>query len=202
MKENKNDFKPYIPADQVVPEFTVTALILGILLAVIFGAANAYLGLRVGMTVSASIPAAVLSMGIIRIILRKNSILENNLVQTIGSAGESVAAGAIFTLPALFLWAKEGKIDSPSILTIFLVALVGGILGVCFMVPLRQALIVEEHGVLPVQRFSLPEKKVVTKLVSYSPVLVSLIFTNSSLMELNFSLVKLVMIFRHMPALP
>ena len=149
MKENKNDFKPYIPADQVVPEFTVTALILGILLAVIFGAANAYLGLRVGMTVSASIPAAVLSMGIIRIILRKNSILENNLVQTIGSAGESVAAGAIFTLPALFLWAKEGKIDSPSILTIFLVALVGGILGVCFMVPLRQALIVEEHGVLP-----------------------------------------------------
>ena len=149
MKENKNDFKPYIPADQVVPEFTVTALILGILLAVVFGAANAYLGLRVGMTVSASIPAAVLSMGIIRIILRKNSILENNLVQTIGSAGESVAAGAIFTLPALFLWAKEGKIDSPSILTIFLVALVGGILGICFMVPLRQALIVEEHGVLP-----------------------------------------------------
>lgn len=149
MKENKNDFKPYIPADQVVPEFTVTALILGILLAIVFGAANAYLGLRVGMTVSASIPAAVLSMGIIRIILRKNSILENNLVQTIGSAGESVAAGAIFTLPALFLWAKEGKIDSPSILTIFLVALVGGILGICFMVPLRQALIVEEHGVLP-----------------------------------------------------
>ena len=149
MKENKNDFKPYIPADQVVPEFTITALILGILLSVIFGAANAYLGLRVGMTVSASIPAAVLSMGIIRIILRKNSILENNLVQTIGSAGESVAAGAIFTLPALFLWAKEGKIDSPSILTIFLVALVGGILGICFMVPLRQALIVEEHGVLP-----------------------------------------------------
>ena len=200
MKENKNDFKPYIPADQVVPEFTVTALILGILLAVIFGAANAYLGLRVGMTVSASIPAAVLSMGIIRIILRKNSILENNLVQTIGSAGESVAAGAIFTLPALFLWAKEGKIDSPSILTIFLVALVGGILGICFMVPLRQALIVEEQ--LPVQKFSLPEKKVVTKLVSYSPVLVSLLFTNSSLMELNFSLVKLVMIFRHMPVLP
>ena len=149
MKENKNDFKPYIPADQVVPEFTITALILGLLLSVIFGAANAYLGLRVGMTVSASIPAAVLSMGIIRIILRKNSILENNLVQTIGSAGESVAAGAIFTLPALFLWAKEGKIDSPSILTIFLVALVGGILGICFMVPLRQALIVEEHGTLP-----------------------------------------------------
>lgn len=149
MPNNKNDFKPYIPADRVVPEFTVTSILIGILLAIIFGAANAYLGLRVGMTVSASIPAAVISMGIIRIILRKDSILENNLVQTIGSAGESVAAGAIFTLPALFLWAKEGLIDSPSMITIFLIALVGGLLGVAFMVPLRQALIVEEHGVLP-----------------------------------------------------
>ena len=101
------------------------------------------------MTVSASIPAAVLSMGIIRFILRRDSILENNMVQTIGSAGESLAAGAIFTLPALFLWAEEGKIEFPSILTIFLIALFGGILGVCFMVPLRQALIVEEHGTLP-----------------------------------------------------
>ena len=148
MNEN-TEFKPYIPAEKVTPELTVTSVIMGCILAVIFGAANAYLGLRVGMTVSASIPAAVISMGVIRVLLRRNSILESNMVQTIGSAGESVAAGAIFTLPALFLWAKEGKIDSPSILTIFLVALVGGILGVCFMVPLRQALIVEEHGVLP-----------------------------------------------------
>lgn len=149
MDNNKKDFKPYIPADKVVPEFTVTALLIGILLAIVFGAANAYLGLLVGMTVSASIPAAVISMGIIRVILRKDSILENNMIQTIGSAGESVAAGAIFTLPALFLWAEEGKIDFPSILTIFLIALFGGVLGVCFMVPLRQALIVEEHGTLP-----------------------------------------------------
>lgn len=149
MDNNKKDFKPYIPADKVVPEFTVTALLIGILLAIVFGAANAYLGLLVGMTVSASIPAAVISMGIIRVILRNDSILENNMVQTIGSAGESVAAGAIFTLPALFLWAEEGKIDFPSILTIFLIALFGGVLGVCFMVPLRQALIVEEHGTLP-----------------------------------------------------
>lgn len=88
-------------------------------------------------------------MGIIRVILRRDSILENNMVQTIGSAGESLAAGAIFTLPALFLWAEEGKIEFPSILTIFLIALFGGVLGVCFMVPLRQALIVEEHGTLP-----------------------------------------------------
>ncbi len=147
--ENKNEFKPYIPADRVVPEFTVTSVLIGIILAVVFGAANAYIGLIVGMTVSASIPAAVISMGIIRVIMRRDSILENNLVQTIGSAGESLAAGAIFTLPALFLWAEEGKIEFPSIVTIFFIALFGGILGVCFMVPLRQALIVEEHGTLP-----------------------------------------------------
>ncbi len=147
--DNKNEFKPYISANKIVPEFTVTSVLIGVILAVVFGAANAYLGLLVGMTVSASIPAAVISMGIIRIILRRDSILENNLVQTIGSAGESLAAGAIFTLPALFLWAEEGKIEFPSIMTIFLIALFGGILGVCFMVPLRQALIVEEHGTLP-----------------------------------------------------
>ena len=105
----QNEFKPYIPAEKITPEITVTSIVMGILLAVIFGAANAYLGLRVGMTVSASIPAAVISMGVIRVLLRKNSILESNVVQTIGSAGESVAAGAIFTLPALFLWASEGK---------------------------------------------------------------------------------------------
>ena len=150
MSENKGaSYKPFVPADKVVPELTVTSIILGILLAVIFGAANAYLGLRVGMTISASIPAAVLSMGVIRFILRKDSILENNMVQTIGSAGESLAAGAIFTLPALFLWAEEGKIEAPSMLTITLICLVGGVLGILFMIPLRQALIVEEHGVLP-----------------------------------------------------
>lgn len=149
--DNKKDFKPFISADKIVPEFTFTSLFIGILLAVVFGAANAYLGLRVGMTVSASIPAAVLSMGIIRVILRRDSILENNMVQTIGSAGESVAAGAIFTLPALFLWAADGVegIEAPGFFEIFLIALVGGTLGVLFMIPLRKALIVEEHGVLP-----------------------------------------------------
>lgn len=147
---NKGDeFKPYIPADKVTPEFTATSIIIGVLLAIIFGAANAYLGLRVGMTVSASIPAAVISMGVIRLIMKKDSILESNMVQTIGSAGESLAAGAIFTLPALFLWASEGKTGSPSLLTISLIALCGGVLGVLFMVPLRNALIVKEHGVLP-----------------------------------------------------
>ena len=140
--ENKNEFKPYIPAEKITPELTVTSIVMGIILAVIFGAANAYLGLRVGMTVSASIPAAVISMGVIRVIMKKNSILESNLVQTIGSAGESLAAGAIFTLPALFLWAAEGVMDKPSIVEITLIALLGGLLGVFFMVPLRNALIV------------------------------------------------------------
>ncbi len=147
--DKQNNFKPYIPADRVTPEITLTSIIMGILLAIIFGAANAYLGLRVGMTVSASIPAAVISMGVIRVIMRKNSILESNIVQTVGSAGESVAAGAIFTLPALFLWAAEGKMGKPSLVEITLIALIGGLLGVFFMVPLRNALIVKEHGVLP-----------------------------------------------------
>ena len=147
--EEKKEFQPYIPANKVTPELTVTSIIMGVLLAVIFGAANAYLGLRVGMTVSASIPAAVIAMGVIRVIMRKNSILESNLVQTIGSAGESLAAGAIFTLPALYLWASEGVMEKPGLLEITLIALIGGLLGVFFMVPLRNALIVREHGTLP-----------------------------------------------------
>ena len=148
--DNNKEFKPYIPADKVMPEMTGMSIFLGLVLAVVFGAANAYLGLMVGMTVSASIPAAVISMGIIRYVLKKDSILENNMVQTIGSAGESLAAGAIFTLPALFMWANESdEAVMPSFLTITVIALLGGILGVLFMVPLRTALIVEEHGKLP-----------------------------------------------------
>lgn len=147
MNENK-EFKPYIPAEKITPEFTVTSIIMGIILAIVFGAANAYLGLRVGMTVSASIPAAVISMGVIRVIMKKNSILESNMVQTIGSAGESLAAGAIFTMPALFLWAEDGLCDMPSLVEITLIALCGGVLGVLFMIPLRNALIVKEHATL------------------------------------------------------
>lgn len=148
MHEEK-EVKPYIPAEKEMPELTVTAVVLGIILAVIFGGANAYLGLRVGMTVSASIPAAVVSMGIIRVILKRDSILENNMVQTIGSAGESVAAGAIFTLPALFMWAAEEGSEAPSFFEIAVIVLTGGVIGVLFMIPLRSALIVKEHGVLP-----------------------------------------------------
>lgn len=149
MKMNENrQFRPYIPAHEITPELTSTSILMGIILAIVFGAANAYLGLRVGMTVSASIPAAVISMGVIRVIMRKNSILESNMVQTIGSAGESLAAGAIFTMPALFLWARAGLCDMPSLVEITLIALCGGVLGVLFMIPLRNALIVREHATL------------------------------------------------------
>ncbi len=93
--QDQSEFKPYVPAEKKTPEMTVTALVIGILLAVVFGAANAYLGLRVGMTVSASIPAAVISLAVTRVLLKRNSVLESNLVQTIGSAGESLAGGVI-----------------------------------------------------------------------------------------------------------
>lgn len=153
MEEN-NSFKPYVSADKVLPEFTVSSILIGIILAIVFGAANAYLGLRVGMTVSASIPAAVIGMGVYKLIggfssKKEETILESNMVQTIGSAGESLAAGAIFTMPVLFLWAAEKKAQMPSIVEISLIAMIGGLLGICFMVPLRKALIVKEHGTLP-----------------------------------------------------
>lgn len=147
--EDNKEFKPYIPADKVMSELSITSVILGIILAIVFGGANAYLGLRVGMTVSASIPAAVVSMGIIRILLKRNSILENNMVQTIGSAGESVAAGAIFTLPVLFMWFNEGKADYPKYVEITLICGAASILGILFMIPLRKVLIVKEHYKLP-----------------------------------------------------
>lgn len=147
--DEKETMKPYISADRTLHEMTPLSIIVGIILAIVFGAANAYLGLRVGMTVSASIPAAVLGMGVYRLCRKKDTILESNMVQTIGSAGESLAAGAIFTMPALFLWAQEEGTKMPSIMEIALIALIGGLLGICFMVPLRKALIVKEHGILP-----------------------------------------------------
>lgn len=148
---NKNagqEYVPFVPANKIMPEFTATSIVIGIIIAVLFGAANAYLGLRVGMTISASIPAAVISMGIIRGILKRESILENNMVQTIGSAGESLAAGVIFTIPALFIWAQQG-LTEVNLIRIIIISLVGGLLGIIFMIPLRKALIVNEHGTLP-----------------------------------------------------
>jgi putative OPT family oligopeptide transporter len=135
-------FKPYIPAEKSIAEFTLKALLLGVILTLVMSAANAYVGLYAGMTVSASIPAAVISMGILRGLLRRGTILENNIVQTIASAGESLAAGIIFTVPALVL---TGVWAGFKFWPIFLIALLGGILGVVFMIPLRRSLIVEEQ---------------------------------------------------------
>lgn len=135
-----SEFKPYIPDASPVPEFTVRAVLVGMVFGVIFGAVTVYVGLRAGLTVSASIPIAVLSISLLRA-LGKATILENNIVQTTGSAGESVAAGVIFTLPALIFLGFSLEYSR-----IFLLALIGGWLGVLFMIPLRRQLIVQEHG--------------------------------------------------------
>ncbi|MBK9983559.1 MAG: oligopeptide transporter, OPT family [Saprospiraceae bacterium] len=137
--------KPYIPAETVLPETTVKAFILGALLSVILAAANAYLGLFAGMTVSACIPAAVISMVVLKM-FKNNNILENNIVQTAASAGEALAAGAIFTFPALIIF---GYWTSFSYWETMLIALCGGVLGVLFTIPLRRALIVEQNLKFP-----------------------------------------------------
>lgn len=148
-KDRDGAFKPYVAAEKSQPELTVAAVVVGSLLAVVFGAANAYLGLRVGMTVSASIPAAVISLAVMRVILRRNSLLESNMVQTIGSAGESLAAGVIMTMPVFFLWSAEGVAEVPSPFALSVLAVCGGVIGVLLMIPLRHSLMVEEHGILP-----------------------------------------------------
>jgi putative OPT family oligopeptide transporter len=138
--------KPYIPAEQQIEEFSFRAILLGAFFGIIFGASTVYLALRAGLTVSASIPIAVLSIAVFKRI-GKSTILENNIVQTIGSAGESIAAGVVFTIPALlFLYQGEQFFRYGQIL---ILSLIGGILGVLFMIPLRRSLIVKEHGVLP-----------------------------------------------------
>ncbi|MBN2383235.1 oligopeptide transporter, OPT family [bacterium] len=137
MKEDQ----PYVHWRENIPEFTVRAVVLGVALSIILGAANTYLGLYAGMTVSASIPAAVISMGILRGVFKRGSILENNMVQTMASTGESLAAGVIFTLPALII---AGVWTNFNFWIVTLVAMFGGILGIIFMIPMRKSLIVEE----------------------------------------------------------
>lgn len=144
MSTKEQPFKPYISADTKVKEFSFRAITLGILLGLLFGVGNAYLALKIGTTVSASIPAAVLSMAILRLFFKHVSILENNLVQTIASVGEGLAAGVVFTVPALFFLGAE-----PPPLRIFLLSALGGVLGVLFMIPMRRYLIVQEHKKLP-----------------------------------------------------
>src|SRR5687767_14553444 len=142
------EFRPYIPSNQTIPEFTPKAILLGVFFGVLFGAATVYLALRAGLTVSASIPIAVLAIAVFKKI-GKSTILENNIVQTIGSAGESVAAGVVFTVPALLFLSAGAGDQYFNYVTIMTLTACGGILGVLFMIPLRRSLIVAEHGNLP-----------------------------------------------------
>src|ERR1700733_11462173 len=136
------EFHPYIPAEESIAEFTLRAVVLGSLFGLLFGAVTVYVGLRAGLTVSASIPIAVLSISILRAFGR-STILENNIVQTTGSAGESAAAGGVFSMPAVIFL---GFSLNTEYWRIFLLASLGGTLGVLFMIPLRRQLIVKEHG--------------------------------------------------------
>src|SRR5262245_47257292 len=141
-----SEFRPYVAPETEIPEFTPKAILLGVFFGILFGAATVYLALRAGLTVSASVPIAVLAIAVFKKI-GKSTILENNIVQTIGSAGESVAAGVVFTVPALIFLSGGG--DYFQYVQITVLAIFGGTLGVLFMVPLRRALIVKEHGKLP-----------------------------------------------------
>ena len=139
--------KPFVPADTPYRDITIKAVVLGGLFGIIFGSANAYLGLRVGLTISTAIPLAVISVAVFKLltpVLGKSTILDSNISQTTGSASSSLASGIIFTIPALFMWGFD-----PSIVKIGTLALLGGVLGILFMIPLRRFLIVKEHGTLP-----------------------------------------------------
>lgn len=145
--ENGDSYPPYIAAEETVAEFTFKAVGLGVLFGIIFGAANAYLGLRAGLTISTSIPVAVMAVAVFKILAKagiKSSILETNIAQTTGSASSSVASGVIFTLPALFMWGM-----APDLLQMTILAMSGGLMGILFMIPLRKYLIEKEHGKLP-----------------------------------------------------
>ena len=146
-KENSNTHSPYVPASESPLEFTLKAVITGIFFGILFGAANAYLGLRAGLTISTSIPVAVMTVAAFRAMKavgKSGTILEANMSQTVGSASSSLASGVIFTLPALFLWGFD-----PTLLQMTLLAMFGGMLGILFMIPLRNYLIEREHGKLP-----------------------------------------------------
>ncbi len=138
------EYEPYISAETTIKEFTIRAVIIGAFIAIIFGAANAYLAMQIGMTICASIPAAVMGLAILKTLFRDSTVLENNTVQTVGSAGEALAAGVAFTLPAILLLNLN-----ISMFTIFLICAAGGLLGVALMVPIRKFLIKDEHGILP-----------------------------------------------------
>jgi OPT family oligopeptide transporter len=141
-------FKPFVAPETKMAEFTVKSILMGAIFGIIFGAATVYLALKAGLTVSASIPIAVISILLGKLFL-KTTILENNIIQTTGSAGESIAAGVVFTLPGFLFLSAAGSADYFNYVTILILAIIGGILGTLMMIPLRRSLIVKEHGILP-----------------------------------------------------
>src|SRR5215831_9055049 len=144
----QTQFKPFVPPSANIKEFTFKSIILGSIFGIIFGAATVYLALKAGLTVSASIPIAVISILLGKLFL-KTTILENNIIQTTGSAGESIAAGVVFTLPGFLFLSVAGSANYFNYVTILVLAIIGGMLGTLMMIPLRRSLIVKEHGVLP-----------------------------------------------------
>src|SRR5688572_12665440 len=148
MSEPSTLHKPYVPAGEKIPELRPMPLLVGTILGILFGAASLYLALKIGLTISASIPIAVMSISIFKWIsrafrTRQATILENNIVQTTGSAGESIAFGVAVTMPALMILGQDMNLGR-----IMTVALLGGLLGILMMIPLRRGLIVKEHGKL------------------------------------------------------
>jgi putative OPT family oligopeptide transporter len=128
-----DNYIPYIPTSQVIPEMTAVSIILGCLFAIIFGAANTYLGLKIGMTIAAAIPGAILATGMLKGILKRNNILEANMIASMASMGESLAGGLLFIVPAVILFGSK-----LSLMTIVIVSILGGILGIFFVIPLRR----------------------------------------------------------------
>ena len=145
---SQKKFVPFIAPETVMKEFTLKAVLTGACFGIIFGAATVYLALKAGLTVSASIPIAVMSIALSKLFL-KTTILENNIIQTTGSAGESIAAGVVFTLPGFLFLSETGSADYFNYITILILAIFGGMLGTLMMIPLRSALIVKEHETLP-----------------------------------------------------
>lgn len=148
MADQQNHFKPFVAPETKMAEFTVKSILTGAAFGIIFGAATVYLALKAGLTVSASIPIAVIAITLGRKFL-KTTILENNIIQTTGSAGESIAAGVVFTLPGFLFLSEAGSANFFNYFTILILAIFGGVLGTLMMIPLRRSLIVKEHGTLP-----------------------------------------------------
>src|SRR5687768_12386023 len=148
MADKQSSFKPFVAPETQMAEFTVKSILTGAAFGIIFGASTVYLALKAGLTVSASIPIAVIAITLGRRFL-KTTILENNIIQTTGSAGESIAAGVVFTLPGFLFLSDPNSANYFNYFTILVLAIFGGILGTLMMIPLRRSLIVQEHGVLP-----------------------------------------------------